>query len=554
MRIKLLFIAAIVLVTLAPMAMSEASVNAAPEDLQWWSQARFGMFIHWGPVCIEGTEIGWSRKGKRGDRKGTGTVPVEIYDNLYKQFNPVKYNAKEWVDIAKKTGMKYMVLTTKHHDGFAMFDSKYTDYDIMSSPFKRDIVGEYARACHEGGLKLGFYYSQPDWHHPDYKTERHDKYIKYLHNQVRELCTNYGKVSIIWFDGLGNKAKTWDAEKLYKMIRELQPGIIINNRAGIKGDFVTPEQRVGSFQLDPPWETCMTIGRQWAYRPNDKAKSLKRCIQVLTSCAGGNGNLLFNVGPTPEGIFDPPHTERLLQMGKWMEKYGETIYNTRGGPYMPGAWGVCTNKGNSVYLHLYDFDKRNGKITLPGLPAKIKSIKCLSGGTPCFKQTNKTIAISLPVENCDPINTIIELVLDKPASSIKPIDTMARSLAVGKQAIASNVFQFNHDTFGANKAIDGNGSTRWATDAGTSRARLEIDLKKPAVFSSVMIKEGYGHRIRKFELQYKQNDGEWKTFHKGRRTSGEPIRGFGKIEARYVRLEILNASDGPTIWEFGLFD
>ncbi|MHC4336955.1 MAG: alpha-L-fucosidase, partial [Planctomycetota bacterium] len=210
---------------------------------------------------------------------------------------PAKFNAKEWVQLAKDAGMKYLVFTTKHHDGFCMFDSTLTDYKITKSSFRRNIVKELADACHQGGLKLGFYYSQPDWHHPDYRTKNHARYIKYLHGQLKELCTRYGRVDIIFFDGLGGKAEDWDSEKLFKIVRRLQPHVIINDRAGLPGDYRTPENRVGFFQSDRPWETNATLGQQWAWKTNDKLRSLKECIHMLVTCATGDGNFLLNVGP-----------------------------------------------------------------------------------------------------------------------------------------------------------------------------------------------------------------------------------------------------------------
>ncbi|UCE47268.1 MAG: alpha-L-fucosidase, partial [Phycisphaerales bacterium] len=320
-------------------------LNAGEKHIQAWRKMKFGLFIHWGPVSLKGTEIGWSRGGERRGRTGTGSIPVEVYDNLYKEFNPIKFDADEWVQVAKDAGMKYLVFTSKHHDGFSMFDSKVTDYKISNSPFKRDVVRELADACHKAGLKLGYYYSPVDWYHPDYRTENHDRYIEFMHAQLREICSNYGRIDIIWFDGLGGSAKDWDSENLFKMIRRLQPHVIVNNRAGLPGDHDTPEQRIGKFQNDRPWETCMTICRQWAWKPNDQMKSLKQCIDTLVRVVGGDGNLLFNVGPMPDGRIEPRQVERLREMGVWLEKYGQSIYATRGGPFKPGLWGASTHKG-----------------------------------------------------------------------------------------------------------------------------------------------------------------------------------------------------------------
>ncbi|MCL4788506.1 MAG: alpha-L-fucosidase, partial [Verrucomicrobia bacterium] len=252
-----------------------AAESAAPstnaQRLQWWREARFGLFIHWGPVSLKGTEIGWSRAGERRGYGSSGNqVPAEVYDNLYTQFNPTNFNAREWVSIARAAGMKYLVFTSRHHDGFSMFDTKADEYKITDprSPFRRDVVKELAEACHEAGMPFGLYYSQPDWRHPDaFTPDRHDRYLAYLKQQVTELCSNYGRLDIFWFDGLGKPAKDYDGEALVKIIRRLQPHIIINNRTGLPEDHDTPEQRVGKYQDDRPWESCITICRQWAWKP-----------------------------------------------------------------------------------------------------------------------------------------------------------------------------------------------------------------------------------------------------------------------------------------------
>ncbi|MEJ2704586.1 MAG: alpha-L-fucosidase, partial [Sedimentisphaerales bacterium] len=493
-------------------------LHASAADVQAWRAMRFGLFIHWGPVSLKGTEIGWSRGGERRGRndKTTGSVPVEVYDNLYKQFNPVKFNADEWVQIAKDAGMKYLVFTSKHHDGFSMFDSQLTDYKITNSPFKRDVVKELADACHKAGLKLGFYYSPVDWHHPDYRTENHAHYIKYLHGQLRELCSNYGKVDIIWFDGLGGTAEDWDSPNLIKMIRQLQPHVIINNRAGLPADHDTPEQRIGKFQTDRPWETCMTICRQWAWKPNDQMKSLKQCIDTLVRVVGGDGNFLFNVGPMPDGRIEPRQVERLKEMGAWLKEYGQTIYGTRGGPFRPGTWGASTHKGNSIYVHVLDWPE--DRLILPAIPKKIIASNVLTGGEASVKQTDETIEVSLPKSCQRELDTIIELKLDGPAGDIAPASLPSGSLACGKTARASTVYQ-NLPMHGPDKAVDDDPTTRWATDYGVKQAWLDVDLGKPATFDQVRIREEYD-RVREFEIQYKDG-AQWKTFVRGKRIGSD---------------------------------
>jgi alpha-L-fucosidase len=526
----------------------EDYLKADERDVEAWQEMRFGLFIHWGPVSLKGTEIGWSRGGERRGRSGRGQIPAEEYDDLYKRFNPVRFNAEEWVQLAKDAGMKYLVFTTKHHDGFSMFDSKLTDYKITNSPFKRDVVKELADACHKGGTKLGFYHSPVDWYHPDYRTDSHADYIKFLHGQVRELCVNYGKLDIMWFDGLGGSAEDWDSYPLFEMIRTLQPHIIINNRAGLPADHDTPEQRIGKFQFDRPWETCMTICQQWAWKPNDQLKSLKQCIQTLVRVAGGDGNFLFNVGPMPDGRIEPRQVERLREMGAWLNKYGRTIYATRGGPFKPGLWGASTHKGNTIYLHI--LNTVDGTVTLPPIPAKIIRSSVLTGGTASVKQSEQGIVISIPQIGPAELDVIVALELDRPAGQIAPVAIASASLTSGRRAKASNIFQ-NSAGYGPDKAVDDDESTRWATDYGIGRVWLEVDLGKPVTFDRARISEAYD-RVQKFELQYK-TDGDWTTFFTGTKIGHSFSTGFEPLTARRVRLNIANATEGPTIWEFQLF-
>lgn len=525
--------------------------SIADARLDWWREARFGLFIHWGPVSLKGTEIGWSRGGERRGREGKGAIPVEIYDNLYKQFDPVKFDPDAWVKLAQDAGMKYLVFTTKHHDGFVNFDSKLTDYKITSpeSPYGRDIVTALAEACHRAGMRLGFYYSPPDWHHADYRTENHARYIEYLHGQLRELCTDYGKVDIIWFDGLGGKAVDWDSERLLAMIHELQPGVIINNRGGLPADYDTPEQRVGAFQIDRPWETCMTLCRQWSWKPDDQMKSLKECIQTLARTAGGDGNFLFNVGPMPDGRIEPRQAERLREMGGWMKRYGESIYGTRGGPFKPTPWCVSTHKGNVIYLHILDWI--HDEVPLPAIDRKIVRSSLLTGGDVEVKPRPGGFSVAVAEEDREDIDTLVVLELDGPAGTIAPVDMPSGSLAYRAGVEASNVFKNSRD-FAADKAVDDNPATRWATNAGTKQAWLAVDLNAPRTIRQAIVCEAFPGRIQAYQLQ-RLADGQWHTFHEGTTLGERAILRFPPITARQIRLHILDAKEGPTISEFQLF-
>ena len=532
----------------AVFAFDTLAEDTQPADhMQWWREARFGLFVHWGPVSIKGTEIGWSRGGERRGTGGTGSIPVDVYDNLYKEFNPVEFHAAEWVEIAKLAGMRYIVFTSKHHDGFSNFDSALTDYKITNAPFGRDIVRELVDACHEAAMPIGFYYSPPDWHHPDYRTENHARYVEYLHGQIRELCTNYGKIAILWFDGLGGTKEDWDAENLLKMVRELQPGIVINNRAGLPADHDTPEQRVGKFQIDRAWETCMTICRQWAWKPDDEMKSLKECLDVLAYCAGGDGNLLFNVGPMPTGQIETRQISRLAEMGAWLKLFGESIHGTRGGPFMPGTWGASTRRGNTVYLHVLKWEAP--VLSLPPVPAKIVGSTVLTGGEAEIHQSDSGIRVSVPTAARQELDTIIALELDTDAAGIEAVAVPSGSLAFGKQVRASNIYM-NNPAHTPDKACDDDDGTRWATDSGTDKAWLEVDLGKPVAVGCVVIKEAYG-RVRRFAIEYRDGT-DWRTALDGK-TIGECLdTEFDPVTAQVFRLNIKEATEGPTIYEFQL--
>jgi alpha-L-fucosidase len=413
--------------------------GAPKAAIERWKDLRFGMFIHWGPVSIVGTEIGWSRGGERRGRsdKTTGNVPVEVYDNLYRMFNPVNFDPDQWVQLAKDSGMKYLVFTSKHHDGFCEFDSRLTDYKVTSekSPYRKDIVKLLSDACHRGGLDWGVYYSQPDWHHPDYRNgDAHTKYIEYLHGQVRELLTGYGPTAVWFFDGLGGKAADWNAPQLLRMMRQIEPNLIVNNRAGLPADLDTPEQRIGMFQNTRPWETCATVGTQWAYRPDDTLRPIEECLRGLLCCAIGDGNFLFNIGPKPDGRMEESHDARLRQMGAFLKQYGESIYATRGGPFVApdetkrpaGAqgfalaegnwWGGSTHKGSTIYLHILRWP--TDTVSLPAMPRKIVRQSLLGGGSATVTQSEMGIRVNVPRAHRHAIDTIVKLELDGPAGPL----------------------------------------------------------------------------------------------------------------------------------------
>ncbi len=320
--------------------------------------------------------------------------------------------------------MKYMVLTAKHCDGFCLWHSSVDEYSIANTPFKRDVCGELADAAHKADMRIGWYYSPMDWRDPDCRTERNSIYVKRMQGHLRELLSNYGRVDLLWFDTDGGPAP-WDQAATYGLVRSLQPRLIINNRLdmgsiedykaqniGPDADYQTPEQRIGAFDNIRPWETCMTLGTQWSWKPQDTIKTFEECLRILVQCVAGDGNLLLNVGPMPSGEIEPRQVEVLRQMGGWLAKYGESIYGTRGGPFRNGAWGGSTTKGNMVYLHILKWD--GNQLKLPSLKARIITGKALTGGNVRIEQTDVATIIRMPVREQNKVNTLVKLAMDTP--------------------------------------------------------------------------------------------------------------------------------------------
>ena len=406
----LLFIA----VLFAPAQLRASDSNPpqtpAPSDsrMAWWRDARFGMFIHWGLYSQAAGE--WNGKPTSGAGEwimNDMQIPLSQYEKLVPQFDPVKFDAREWVRLAKEAGMKYIVITTKHHDGFALYPSALTDWCIKSTPFKRDPLKELAAACEAENLRLCFYHSIMDWHHPDYAPRKSwndiakdppnmDRYVDFMKGQLKELLTGYGPVGVVWFDG--EWENTWTYERgadLYNYVRTLQPGVIINNRVSTElplqsgqhpfGDYKTPEQSIPPNGLGAgvDWETCMTMNNTWGFKKSDHDwKPTQTLVRNLIDCASKGGNYLLNVGPTGEGLIPAESVERLKQIGAWLKVNGDAIYGTSASPFTrPLPWGRCTTKVSgdaaTLYLHVFDWPK-DGELLVPGLKNRAKSAALLS--------------------------------------------------------------------------------------------------------------------------------------------------------------------------------
>jgi len=430
MRPNLALLLAVLLFILSvPMGLAAPPDEAdeADDRLDWWREARFGLFIHWGLYAIPAGEWkGTSVPGVGEWIMHNGKIPPAEYAALVPQFNAVKFDADEWCRIAKDAGMKYLVITTKHHDGFCLFDSQHSDFDIMATPFKRDIMHEISDACRRHGLRLGWYHSIWDWSHPDASGERFDEYAVVLKAQVDELLTNYGPIDIMWFDG--EWIPEWSEEKgrdLYEHIRRVAPRVIINNRVGKGrggmaglhnpeenvGDFGTPEQEIPGRGIPGyDWETCMTMNDTWGFRRDDHNwKLVTTLVRNLIDTASKGGNFLLNVGPTAEGLIPQSSVERLAAVGAWLRVNGESIYGTQAGPFKRLEWGRCTRKGDRLYLHVFDWPG-GGVLEVPGLRNQVTHARLVGSSASGDLRTRRqedSLLIHLPPR---PVNDIASVV------------------------------------------------------------------------------------------------------------------------------------------------
>ena len=443
--------------------------------MRWYLDSKFGMFIHWGAYTVAGAEASWPIMAP-GLSEAMFVTPSNIteaeYVGLPEKFDPVGFDADEWVKTAQNAGMRYMVITAKHHDGFCMFDAPGTDYKITNTPFARDVCKELADACARHNMKLGFYYSPPDMHHPGYRDiskpstqnwlgepnrPEWGSYLDYMESHIRKLLTDYGDVCLLWFDGLCYHDK-YDPERFHKLIHELSPETLINDRLGNGYDFVTPEQFIpkegvpiktgkpssgasletekffrtvvtlfkiplirgwikkqmrkysdGTMELTPvtqerypeperfqPWETCMTIGQSWAYNPNEeKWKSSEELIRNLAKVASRGGNYLLNVCPTDRGVFPEQAVRCLSEIGQWMEKNSEAIYSTTYTPLQEAEWGCATRKGSRIYLLVYKEHARD-ELSIADFPGRVESVSLLDGTALSFELKDGALNIEMP--------------------------------------------------------------------------------------------------------------------------------------------------------------
>ena len=536
---------------------------------QWFRDAKFGVFVHWNPSSLVGQEISWCR-----DRVGR-----EKYDALYKEFKGENFNADDWVRLFHEAGIRYAVIVPKHHDGFSMFNTKTSDYNVMHSPFGRDYVKEMADACGRSNVRFCLYYSILDWWNPDYHGKAGADLTKYKNEvfkpHMQELLTKYGPVGCIWFDGHWEASWTHaDGREMYSYIRKLQPGTLLGNRIEPKpradgpycrdvgsfydapdavGDYQAREADIGRFYMDKAWDSCICLSANngWAWVPPATPRPTREIVNWLIQCIGRDGNILLGVGPRADGTIAPNNAAALLEIGDWLHLNGDAVYGTRGGPYLPGRWGVSTRKGNRVFLFIAEGGRDT--LALPALPGSVTSARLLTRGPVAVDQKEGRLIVRVPEQFRRPVATIIELTLDRDALSLPVIEVPEpKPVSQGKPVTVSGEWLGREKELSRTHANDGNFDTIWAGPGKSREGWVQIDLGDDREVAAVLLDDHSYSRTRKYEVQAQVAD-HWKILISGTTIGSKKYLTCDPVKARYFRLVIQEAIDTPVLNEFQLF-
>ncbi len=554
--------------------------NPYEKDMAWWREARYGMFIHWGISSLMGQEISWSRNGYGAAR----------YDSLALRFNPVDFDADKWIDVAEKAGMKYMILTAKHHDGYCLWDTKTTDHCITKSPYGQDVCAQLAEAAHRRGMRIGWYFSCRDWHEPDCSSEsRNDAFVEKMKQQLTELLSNYGKIDIIWFDceGCASPAKP---REIFELVRSLQPEIIVNNRHCILSPsechgyvtdiamYATPEQFVGAYSKNVPWETNSTTAssRQWSIRYGDVPRPVDDMIWEIMGAPAGNGNFLMNVGPDSLGVIPQAYAESLEKIGDWFRQHDGILYGTHTGPWKPAEQYFSTARRKSAYLLL----KEGQNITLPyRRNLSFSNIKADDGSDVAFDIHGDSITLTLPEALIGKRNVALRIEAGS-ALDEDPLDKFSTSGSLAFQCPVKASSSLGAYLLCAASAVDDDDYTQWLSgrkkmeidtislygqlDAHMvnnkdkvglyyeTDATLEVDLRQSQSVSRFRILHGGDHPVGHIALEY-QKDGKWETAASTDHFNAEWTGTITPAEARHWRLNMQNGFMEFGVREFQLF-
>lgn len=571
-------------------ATGQAGLSDRQSTKDWFEEARFGIFVHWDPRV----QVGQIKTPV--SRPQTKQLQMDALTEHWRDFNPVNFHADEWIDLFVDAGARYYTFTTKHQFGFCMYDCPYTDFDLMGTRFQRDITKELSEAAEgrivtclyhstEGGLENEDRYKLKNFFpHEDFAPEPM-KYSDWRFKTVDHLLSNYGQIATLWWDG-GGPAK----QELLDMIYEKQPHILMNGRIdipGFSGDFYTPEQQVGLFNMGAQWECCMPIESDiWFWCGGFDVKDSDVCTKLLIQCAGGDGNLLLSISPMADGRIQPKQAETLRGIGDYLKRYGETIYDTRGGPYMPGNWGGSTRKENKIYLHITQILK-DGKLSLPPLPREIKASRMLTPGTVQVIQTDESIQLTLDSEarTAEAVDRIVELTLADTAMNLAPVPTATHqtSLTVDAQVSASGS---ESERYGPESVVDYSDlnideiiterkrlrrnyvepgglkqkyrfslherkhhSRHWTAARSDTPSWIEVAFDSPVTFDELYLMEK-NNRIRKFSIECFDGT-NWNPLHAGKHLNYFNLK-TAPVTAEKVRLSIYETEGGPA--QLHIFD
>ncbi len=556
----------------------QKKLAASEKDMKWYKDAKFGIFIHWGPALRVTDRLSWGRIGDRPGARlpgvGNDRVKPEIYDQQYKYFNPINFDADKWMRQVKAFGANYIVFTTKHHDGFCMFEAPNTDYDIMNTPFKRDIAKELATAAHKHGVKLFWYYSQPDWTHPDCLREKHyDNYVPYMKEQIKHLFTKYDKIDGIFWDGLATKYWQWDAYHLIKQMKQWQPGLISNPRSGSgwpddkhRGAFDTPEQSLGPVNHSRYWESCLTMTDRWLYKKDGPIKSPEGILAMLIQVVGNGGNLLLNLGPNEKGEFVKEEEKVANKVGDWLKQYGHTLYGTRRGIYIGGDWGASTQKRNKLFLHFLEKLSTNSKaiFELPRLHNDIVSVKGITKGFKSYKiQDDKLIIEFDKNQYLQNLDNIVEITLKKSPEGLDRIPTWhavpltTKDFTISASSYLSDKYIpkviYNNKKNAFNEGIKL--KKRWTPKEDDKTPSLTIEFKSQKKIKTILLSEQMlTHSVDDFDIYAKYNNGKWHKIYSGN-IIGESLRiKLNGDEIYGLKLKINNTKYQTQITAFNAYE
>jgi len=510
--------------------------------IEQWRTHRIGLFVHWGVATGRALPQSHSHARKT-ELNPSGSIPADVYDQYYKEFNPTQYDPDAWLKLAHDAGMRYAVFVAKHHDGFSMYRSAVNPYNIMATPYGKDVAAMFAEACKRQGLALGWQVSPKDWKNPDFNSGQHDRYNSFYEKVIKELATQYGPLTTVWFDGIepiGPEQWKGTPERVAALLHRTQPGVMLSNHGGAQEDFVSFEAMVGPFDRKQPWEMAEQINPSgWVFNKPMPTRPFRELLRNLVYTISRDGNYLLDIGPMQDGRLYPPDAERLREFAAWMKINAEGVHGTRGGPYRDGDWGGATCKGRSVYLFVSD--RVGTELVLPAISAKVRSARRLDGGPLQFKVDSSGLHLTMPDrKDSRAVFLGVKLELDRIAFDLPVVD--AQTNLASKARVAPSSIRKGR---GVENLFDGLGETAWDPEGDDLASSLEFDLGKAQMIGGVSFSQrtqrlGW-HQYYRYEVKVRNSDSEpWERIYQGHSClGGIPILELTPVRARHLRLEIV---------------